>query len=284
MVTIEDYVKAKLSDIRRFSQQDFSWDNYRAIPKSRQPFGFQVFLQTQEIPKRLHRDWIIEQFGNRENYYNGFVAAMLWGGINANRPVKGQAGNLETTNFYKAFSVPKEKITENLEQTKIWIAKDKIHELHAEYENGKFKIPGVGESFFTKLLFFAGMNTENPIKPLIYDKWTKIMHIWILLSQNDREKIDNYFSLKEINKKLISVRRPDLLYTNSEKVSASYVDYVRQMNRIADTHSLNVSNLEGYLFGIAMRGQANNDPLLNPRVFMVEQIKKGWIQKGFSKY
>ena len=279
MVTIEDYIKTKLSDIQRFSQQDFSWDNYRAIPQSRQPLGFQAFLQTQGIPERLHRDWIIEQFGNREKYYNGFVAAMLWGGINANRPVKGQAGNVETTNFHKAFSVPKEKITENLEQTRLWIAKDKIYELHAEYQDGKFKIPGVGESFFTKLLFFAGMNTTNPVKPLIYDKWTKIMHIWILLSHNDFKKIDRYFSLKQIQNGLIWSQTPGLLYTKPGDASAAYMDYVQKMNQLAHSSQLNVSNVEGYLFGNAMRGQANKDPRQNPRVFMVEQIKKGWREK-----
>ena len=282
MITIQEYIERNLRTIQNFSQQSYSWEQYRNIPNGRMPAEFRTLLQEDAIPEPLHRDWVIQQFNDRNTYYQGFVAAMLWGGINATRPA--QTGRYDTTNFYKALSKPRVEVTENIEQTRRLIASNKIHEVYNGYLSGHLRIPGVGESFFTKLLFFAGMNTDNPVKPLIYDKWTKIMHVWILLGNRESTKLSDFFSNSTVYKNVVENDPPNLMPTRPGQQADSYQDYILLMNQLANHYGLEPSNLEAYLFGKPMKNTINRDPLNNPRPFMVEQIRKGWQEQGLPRY
>jgi hypothetical protein len=165
-------------------------------------------------------------------------------------------------------------MTQNLIKTRDLIEQDQLETVHEGYHNGALRIPGVGESYFTKLLFFVGYHTANPVKPLIYDKWTKIMHVWLLMSAHQFDTLFRFYSKSSLYRNIIE--DPGLLSANGTYQAAAYVDYVTRMNELANQFTLDPSNLEAYLFGSPLRGDYNRMPANNPRAYMLHAIRTGW--------
>ena len=115
----------------------------------------------------LNRQMIMDLFKNG-NYYDAFLCAMIWGNIGANRIGK------------RCFSfVFREDNKADIEQhlnnvIDLLQNKDVAQAYQSLLWGGTNKIAGVGESFYTKLLYFAGGSIcgLNP-QPLIYDS---VMH------------------------------------------------------------------------------------------------------------
>lgn len=274
MVSIQTYIEQKYPSIQKFSQTSFSWNTYRNNPFLREHEAFRAMEDQGDIPDMIHRDWVLEQFKDPSRYYLGFVTAMMWGGINSKRPVSNRPGDLRTTNFYKALEVPQHTMTQNLIKTRNLIEQAQLATAHEGYLNGALRIPGIGESYFTKLLFFVGYHTANHVKPLIYDKWTKIMHVWILMSAHQFDTLFRFYSKSSLYRDIIEA--PGLLSANNTHQAAAYVDYVTRMNQLANQFSLDPSNLEAYLFGSPLKGAHNRRPENNPRAYMLHQIRAGW--------
>lgn len=282
MVTIQEFISQKQPVVRQFTQQTFTWSAYKHNQFLMEHTDFSRLIHSRQIPEQLHRDWILEQFKNRDTYYIGFVSAMMWGGINDSRPLKGYAGDLRTTNFYRALTTPTQRIIDNLDTAKHLIAQNRLKEVFQRYLQEDFKIDGIGESYFTKLLFFAGYHSGNPIKPLIFDKWTKIMHVWLLLSTNEHDRLFKFYKKSSICQNVI--QKPGLLTVNRGDEADAYVDYVARMNQLAQHFGVEVSNLESYLFGLPMLEARYRLPQYNPRVFMLHQIDAAWKENGFTCY
>lgn len=115
----------------------------------------------------LNRQMIMDLF-QKGNYYDGFLCAMIWGNIGANLSGK----KCFTYVFSKA---NKSKIEPKVINVIELLQNRNIDRAYLSLSNGGVnKIDGVGESFFTKLLYFAGGSIcgLNP-QPLIYDS---VMH------------------------------------------------------------------------------------------------------------
>ena len=61
----------------------------------------------------------------------------------------------------------------------------------------KYKIPGVGYRYFTKIFFFLGeANPAIATKPLIFDRWTQNAFFSLLLQSYPSETKDFFRGLK----------------------------------------------------------------------------------------
>lgn len=280
MQTIQQFAQQQRVRIINFSQTTFTWDDYKSNHWLWEHEAFRSAVDSGVIPDDLHRDWVLEQFKNPDTFYLGYLTALMWGGVNATRPVSNQPGNLRTTNFYQALSVPKKTIVENLLRTQDLINQNRLKTVHEHYLNGDFKIPGIGESYFTKLLFFAGYPTNNPIKPLIYDKWTKIMHVWLLLSDQEYETLWRMYSRQQLCQNVVLTE--GLLSPSTAYRSGAYVDYVQRMNHLAQEINADPSTLESFLFGTSKKGVANKQSIRNPRVHLIEQVRLGLREVGLT--
>jgi len=274
-MTILEYCIENLSTIVRYQQKDFTWSPYDENPLNEIP-QFRELLN--HIPESINRERIIQDFRDGK-FYRGFVMAMMWGGIGL-RPQKGSKRNKQTTSAYKAFSTKPEIVDSRLR-----LVRDKIanEEFHSAYNllAGEMKFDGIDVSFFTKLLSFIS-ETFNPSKNLlIYDKWTKLLHVHLIMDEN----LDplSYFSkteLKKLWKKDDKGIYNTHLINTSKKGNRSYEAYsnynllmLRLSNQIFENQGLRIEpfKLESYLFG---ESKKDNKSANNPRV---------WIQQNYSE-
>jgi hypothetical protein len=205
--------------------------------------------------------------------------AMMWGGIGL-RPERKSKGNKQKTSAYKAFSTNPEIVNRRIGEIHKNIAND---EFQVAYKllAGEKKFDGIDVSFFTKLLSFIS-ETFNPSKNLlIYDKWTKLLHVHLIMDEN----LDplSYFSKTELNK-LWKIDDRGIYNTHlintSKKGNRSYEAYsnynllmLRLSNQIFENQGLRIEpfKLESYLFG---ESKKHNKSANNPRV---------WIQHNYAE-
>lgn len=115
----------------------------------------------------LNRQMIMDLFQDG-NYYDGFLCAMIWGNIGANLSGK-KCFTFVFGEDNKAQIEPKV-----ISVIDLLLNKDVAQAYQSLLWGGTNKIDGIGDSFFTKLLYFAGGSIcdLNP-QPLIYDS---VMH------------------------------------------------------------------------------------------------------------
>ena len=128
------------------------------------------------------------------NYYEGFLCAMIWGNIGTNRNGK--------KIFQYVFNVSNQNTIVNAVQQVIpLLQNNNLLSAYNFLNNNSTKIPWIGESFFTKLLYFAGANINNlPIKPLIFDKNMHVVYdkiITILGAKRTRGAAHQYIDYCE---------------------------------------------------------------------------------------
>lgn len=198
---------------------------------------------------------------------------MMWGGINATRP--SEKGNRYTTNFYKSLNEGKDSICIKMERIVNLLNVNEIEKAYfsmmPENEN---QIQGIGESYFTKIFYFTSYNNnEINIKPLIYDKWTKLIHIGLLIEANEIDLLFKFYKINDLQNKIFSSKKTEIIYPKRDYKIESYIDYITRMNIIATENKLNVGNLEAFLFGNPLKGLKNKS-ISNPRVFIKKFVCK----------
>lgn len=123
----------------------------------------------------LKREMIIDLF-KQGKYFDGFLCAMVWGNMGTYR---GGANR-----FNSVFDDSnKDKINRVVELVRSGDVEKAYLSLCDKTQNG---IKGLGEAFFTKLLYFAGASQDLKPMPLIYDSKMRIVYKKILsiLGQN----------------------------------------------------------------------------------------------------
>lgn len=127
-------------------------------------------LTKERIP--LTRDMIIDLF-KQGKYFDGFLCAMVWGNIGTY-----QGGRQRFEDIFNESN--KEKINRVVELVRSGDVEKAYLSLCDKTQNGN-GIKGLGEAFFTKLLYFAGMSriAMKP-KPLIFDRNIRIAYNNIL--------------------------------------------------------------------------------------------------------
>lgn len=203
----------------------------------------------EEFPnKKISRENIVALFKD-DRPYLAFIAAMVWGFINASRPIV-KGGGPKTTAFYRLLLMPQEQVIEIIEKiNELIIRKDFRRAFREMLIGGALKIPGIHYPYFTKLFFFLGQASDQAkIKPLILDKWTGNAY-FALLSQVRPEEVLSYFrGIKRERNELGSV----ILRSGTSLIEA-YESYVRDMNQWAAAIAVSPDKLEQFVFGVSLR-------------------------------
>lgn len=130
----------------------------------------------------LTRQMIIDLF-KAKHYYEGFLCAMVWGNIGTYQNGRQRFESVFDDNNKEIICLRLERVIDLLENGDLNTAYSSL--LDSNQENGN-AISGVGESFFTKLLYFAGANCDClAIKPLIFDNNIKIFYRRLLNMLNE---------------------------------------------------------------------------------------------------
>ena len=202
-----------------------------------------------ELPDELDRVTVRSFFFTEKDFYKGFVASMLWGGINATRCAKGHKGDLKTTDAYKAFTHQKKEVVKKLRSVKMYLDNRRIDKAFSSMADPKENhIPGIGVSFFTKLLYFMSPQGIIP-RPLIYDRWSAYIHCALLIDEPKVNALDFY---KGVN-------QDGTLSSVKDQIDL-YMDYLDIMKRTAEANEIeDVSKLEAYLFGFARNRRGHKE-------------------------
>ena len=245
------FIKDHIKVINQFEQQGFNWGNtydnaFINMISDKNPVFKSVLL---DIPQTLNRIIVRDIFISEENLYKGFVACMLWGGINARRCAKGHPGDLTTTDAYKAFTHEKDQVEKKIKSVKGYLVQGNIASAFNSISNGhENHIPGIGISFFTKLLYFLAPENAIP-RPLIYDKWSTYIHCALLID-NKQEDIHDYYT---------GVTKDGILRKAKPELDL-YRHYLQLMKVTATANSINdVAQLEAFLFGFALNGAGHQE-------------------------
>lgn len=265
-MTYTEFIKKSREIINGFKQDGFAWrEGYDTSFLDMVSEANPDFKKTKDnLPETLDRNTVRSYFHSNVDLYKGFVACMLWGGIDAKRP----KDNLKATNAYKAFTFPKEDVEKKLKSVKKYLDKRNIDAAFSSMANPKKnKIPGIGVSFFTKLLYFMSPIEVIP-RPLIYDKWSTYIHCALLID-NQKENTRDYY--KGVNK--------DGSLSRAKPAVDLYKDYLNKMKETAEENGIdNVSRLEAFLFGYA-RNRAGHKEEKQRRTLVEKYILDYFAEK-----
>jgi hypothetical protein len=278
MNTIFDYCIENLEILKNYKQSSFTWrDQYNLNEFLRIP---QFSNIESNIPDLIDREHIAKSIRDGK-YYQAYAEILFWGLIGS-RP--GSNKSKKTEIAFKALDHPISRIEHIFKVVKTG-EHENIKNLYKSLErNGTNKILEVDVSYFTKILSFASEAFDNASKLLIYDKWTRLIHVHVLMDLNKITELECFYSNKSISD-LYSIsktgRKPStkLIYAKSNQSLMAYVNYcdimanlARQISEHSDC-SITSFQLEGFLFGKNLKSKKNKDDS-NPRY---------WIQKNFAE-
>lgn len=257
-----DYIRQHIMEHGASRQDPFSIEQLYDLGKLRTISNvfFQRYVdELTGVP--LTREYVRSCFP--QNYYKGFVATMLWGGL----------GKTSWTHLKQAMMVDKPEV-----ELRIGRIQDLLHQgrLEDSFQSlqGRgpedFKFPGIDISYFTKLLYFLSPK-DKYFQPLIYDKWGRFIHAGILISE---ERIDDFHLFYKIGlgrNGAVWIDNRSNLRTHYRY--STYVDYLREMADLSQELDLpNPGVLEEILFGKPLIGRGNlNDN--NPRFFVRNYVQ-----------
>lgn len=255
MPPILQYCTENIEALRAYNQANMQWGQYNKDPFKQIP---QFAAVLRHIPPAISRGNIIQTFKDDE-YYKGFVMAMMW-------------GNIRKTRAYQAFSSNPEIIDRVLRKVKDLIIAGQYEEAYNGLLGGQFQINGVGESFFTKILCFLSQSLTEPQNLLIYDRWTRLVHLHLMLDNNVNPNV--FYT----NKKIIKIATVGGVYADDDQRYNAYHHYCNSMAQLAhdlanENHPISPFKLEAYLFGKDLRLIVNRNNH-NPRF---------WYKNNFTE-
>jgi len=198
---------------------------------------------------KISRSAVISLF-QQDDLMLAFVGAMIWGGIST--------GGITGDHFSLALSKGDEFLLTRLQKAKMLVQHG--HAVRAfQYFENEGKIPGIGHAFHTKLIFFFGQISNQLLKPLIFDRWSK-MALCTLLSDM---KLDNEIQCLGCRFKDNEVVIPQ------RNLAQAYEYYIRILNLLANEISVTPSRLEEFLFGC---NRKQDKSIKNPRNYYIQQL------------
>ncbi len=240
--TIQELYGAKQSKLKDIKNADF-YRIYRSI-----------WAET------IDREFVKSAFS--KDIYEGFVTCMLWGGA-------GLGPGNSWNNLVAAMSYPRDQVVHKLNAVKDLLIRDELEQafnsmLSSSPEGNK--IPGVGISYFTKILFFLSLNIPgNTQSPLIFDKWAQYIHAALLIDDSTQNVFEWYNIYNDKKGFHVKARTPFRAYT----------DYVFRIKQIISNQGLKLPHpgvLEEFLFGRELKSKLNRDEN-NPRYFVSNYVK-----------
>ncbi len=268
-----EYIKNRVEDIRNVHYSYDVLSNYskveveqiKSIAKTNSSLRLAVNLL--EKKKRIDRSFVFNQF-KYEPLSVAFWVAMLWGHI--------WLSNLKRAAGDKSLEDKLKDVRDLLKKSDL---KTAFLSMKGEYKGHNNKIPGINTSFLTKVLYFMKDSYPQPIKPLIYDRWSMAIDAALLYS-GVRPKDDNYTLLFTLRGGFKAPEGP-----KSVDELTMYQHYLLRMETLGKRSDLNVSseNLEEYLFGTSQRQKLLwNDN--NPRFYLQERFLRPLCRNRVTKH
>ncbi|MCF2494288.1 8-oxoguanine DNA glycosylase OGG fold protein [Dyadobacter chenhuakuii] len=198
------------------------------------------------VNRNLQRRHVLELF--KIDSYTGFIASMMWGGINSTRP-KTQNGT--DTQFRRLLEHPKKEVEDAIKHSEELIATGRLSDLFLSFApGGAHKLPGVGYRFYTKLFYFLGELQDVTIKPLIYDKWSSNAHCALLIQLLGENQMLPYRGIATTEKHMVVLPksaddRADL-YARFVK---DFNNWTNTLNEIPGKSPVTPGKLEEFVFG-----------------------------------
>ncbi len=273
MNTIIDYCQSNFEQLEKHEQKKFTWKKYKSPPFT-EIAEFKACLG--EIPEAIGREDIIQAFKSKK-YYKGFVMAMLWGGISI-MPKRDSDGDKRTSHAFQAFSTPINNINDTMDKLTSLIFDNKVEHAYQLIAN-EHKITGVDVSFFTKILSFLSETIEPTKNLLIYDKWTKLTHVHLLLDFG-KDPTDYYTPNKISNLYKLNANgifKTELISPKKGREIDAYMNYNALTKIVSDqlSNSRNIDitpfQLESFLFGSPISKKNKSNP-------------RYWIQQNFAQH
>ena len=220
-------------------------------------FPIMIELKDRFPNKVINRSDIITLFTNGDKYL-GFIAAMVWGFINASRPRK-KGGDRTETNLYRVLSHPREKVVAAINNAEDSFKKNDYRTPFKQMMRGEsHNIPGIDYPYFTKIFFFIGQaSKEIAIKPLIFDKWTSNA-FYALLSQSYPGEVHRFFRRVKDAKEQGSPG--EVLLRSRKHLEDTYIRYVELMNCWAANIGVSPDKLEEFVFGYNLKTGDSGNP------------------------
>ena len=250
-----NYIETHRDFIRGYIQPDISWRNTanggvhaNIIAASAISNDFALFEQTLNEP--VGRSTIANYF-KEGKMYEGFMATMLWG--HKHRAKKASAKR----EFLSIVSVPKDEVVKKMDDVKQKIDSGQFKEAFDSVHQSN-KIKYVGESFYTKILYYLTYHNPQPL--LILD--VNMHSVWCALriAQGDVSYKTDY-KWDSTKKKMSKI----LKYNDNNW--DTYLEYLQTMYSITPKDA-KPDELEAFLF--------RNEPLPNgeisPRQFVMDYI------------
>lgn len=216
-------------------------------------------LRSEFPTKKILREDVTRLFREGRTYL-AFIAAMVWGFIDASRPRVAQGGKV-TTNFYKVLARDSGEVVDVIEYVRHELLSGRIKSCFSELRRGgRYNISGIDYPYFTKLFFFLGQTAESiEVKPLIFDKWTTNAY-FALLSQTRPGDVSRCFRGLQSSRTADS---PGLaLIRSGSALPPTYELYIKDMNMWASQLGVSPARLEQFVFGESLKANKRGD---NPR-------------------
>jgi hypothetical protein len=277
MKTIKEYCINNINALINYQQQPFGWRNNYDVQALLSIPDFRAV--NPEIPNEIDRGHIIKNIRDQK-YYQAYAEILFWGLIGM-RPRSNKSKRTEIAK--KALAHSKAEIETIFTTIKKGNANG-IEELYLSLEQGGgAKIAEVDASYFTKLLAFGSEASGYGGKLLIYDKWTRLIHVHLLLDQDETEYLSSIYTTTSLSKLWYKKDKAkscstDIIYPRKNKGYEAYIDYCNRMNALAvelsdrTDREIKGFQLESFLFGSQLRKNANK-VTTNPRY---------WIQQNFA--
>lgn len=266
-MNIKDFIERNWTDC--FFDISFSIEGYSNRLKSIMDANptlakdLKPILKSKVLSRSKVFDWV------NKDHYQGFLAAMIWGGISTATTKKRTRSNAEL-----AFSTSKELIEKTLNKVTALLKEGKETEAFDYLYNGEGQIEGIGVSYLTKILYFFSPRSKN--ESLIFDRWGRFMHA-ALLMDDESARINDFYSYK-----YNSDFKAELKSKKPEK--ELYLDYLERMRSVNKKEITSPGHLEAFLFGKKLYEKNQNNG--NPRFFIYNLVKgffTGTVPKQLEK-
>lgn len=189
MKKIADLIKTNFPKYKKLARTEFN-RNFKAKWDKPMYKGNSTFetLKEEYSGKELNRQMIIDLF-REGKCYDGFLCAMVWGNMGTYRGGRKRFDGVFNTVNEPAIRAKINSVVDLLQKGKI---KEAYLSLCDKTDNG---IIGVGEAFFTKLLYFAGagINTDLHPEPLIFDRNMREVYYAIVKNAGEKNRGAKYF-------------------------------------------------------------------------------------------
>jgi len=229
----------------------------------------------QRFPNRnLQRKDVVELF--KEDLYTGFIASMMWGGINATRPATKEGTD---TCFRKLLDHPQDIVEAAIIYAEQQIITGNFYELFLAFSPGEaLQIPGVGYAYFTKLFFFFGQVYDASVKPLIFDKWLTNAHCALTIQLLDMGETVHYTGINphyaySVKLPISKIKKAQLYHKFVTDINC----WTNELNKIPGKSKITPAKVEEFLFGQSLM---QNRHYSNPRLELWEIIENYFAPNG----